>query len=150
MTLRIIAALMCCVACNSAFAFEGKIHAEGKLDGNLKHRFCYTDVVVSSDGSWKAQSRFSNGTKINGEHFVAVMTLLSKDGKPLATFKHAAGVDASFGGSARVKKTDWVTGKFAPDVAEQLSGQRNYSCTKNNTRDDEKIVGAIVSAIESF
>lgn len=128
--------------------FTARIHREGQKDNR---QYCGTDFVIATDGAWSATTQFSNGKKIDGDHFAAVMTLRDQGGKPLIVTKQVAGVDGSFGGRAR-ERTVTSKGKVDPAVIGQIV-ERNttYQCTSaRNSVPDEQIVALVLRIIESF
>lgn len=66
------------------------------------HQDSTTTVITHKDGSIEFISRFSNGHKTDGDHFVAEIVGRSSSSEVLVVGSQGAGVNASFGGKTRV------------------------------------------------
>ena len=64
-------------------------------------QFGYTDVHIAENGRVTASTLFSNGDKLDGDHFVARVVVFAEDGTPLLGLQYGAGINATGGfGSA--------------------------------------------------
>lgn len=59
-------------------------------------------VIIKKDGSVVFHSRFSNGHRTDGDHFVAEIIGRTKSGEAIFVATQGAGVTASYGGKTRV------------------------------------------------
>ena len=65
------------------------------------HQLGYSDVKVYGSGRIDVWVKFSNGSRFDGDNFQMVLQLLDANNNTVVAIKEGAGVDGSFGGSAR-------------------------------------------------
>ncbi|CAM4256367.1 hypothetical protein [Palleronia rufa] len=64
-------------------------------------QFGYTDVHIDANGRVAATTLFSNGSRLDGDHFVARIVVFAEDDTPLLGMQYGAGINATGGfGSA--------------------------------------------------
>ncbi|TAK53545.1 MAG: hypothetical protein EPO25_10205 [Gammaproteobacteria bacterium] len=130
---------------SSAVVADLRIHKEGRKD---KKQYCYTDLVVRSNGAYKAKTTFSNGKKIDGDHFWANMIVFDMDKKPLIVVRHAAGVGAALSGGATERRVESI-GKTDPGVLARIERRgTKYQCSGTNKIPDKDLAEAVVKIIE--
>lgn len=122
-----------------------KIREEGRKDEN---QYCYTDFQLMPNGDWTAHTKFSNGKKIDGDHYQAILIINDKDGKELVAIKHVAGMRRAHTHSAYERGVDSKgnTDKIKPENFENVTS--SYECSQESNRiPDEEIANAIISAV---
>lgn len=62
------------------------------------HQDSTSTVIVYDNGNISFDSRFSNGHKTDGDHFVAEVVLYNASNEPIIAGHQGAGVNASLGG----------------------------------------------------
>ena len=138
--------------CLAAISLPFHAHGEQNID---THQVGYSDVNVQKDGSVNISTKFSNGKKIAGNNFFAVIYFVDASKKDIAAFVQWKGVDAAFGGKAREASiTD--TFKLKPDQLGRLDhitfrfGAKNcgFHLTGLILRDGDPNNGAYFSTVE--
>ena len=99
-------------------------------------QFGYTTVTVSEDGMVAATTRFSNGKKVDGDHFVTNVMVYSSDDVPLLGFTFGVGLNASFFGGAVEETTGWI-GQIDPPLVSEVSWVGIVHRTEDKVNDQE-------------
>ena len=90
----------------SAVGYPFKFFREQNIDN---HQVGHVALTIDPLGAGTLEDFWSNGKKVAGNTFYAIVVLISKDGKAVWSDKETKGLDGSFGGRAREGS---VTKKF--------------------------------------
>lgn len=108
---------------------------------------CYTTFTVDAEGSWRANTRFTNRRRLHGDYFEAVFRLVDDVGNVMVAIKHGAHVRGRF--PARHSKTVWVysSGQIDPLSVPLHGVSVEYSCGGHGHVPDHEILGTLVRFI---
>ena len=84
------------------------------------NQFITTVVKISADGALSVTSRFSNGSRLDGETFEAGIIFLDDSGSPIAATQQRHGVNAAGGGAVNVQFRT-IEDTLPPDLLAKLS-----------------------------
>ena len=85
-------------------------------------QFGYTDVHIDATGRVSASTLFSNGSRIDGDHFVARVVIFAEDDTPILGMQYGAGINATGGfGSANEERVGQEAA-IGPELLDLVSG----------------------------
>lgn len=121
-------------------------HYEQEIDEN---QLAYTDVTISPDGKVEAWTRFSNGRKLDGDHFVAWVIFVDKNMGAILSFYQTASVEPSYGGSAN-EETVYNSALLKPEIAKEIDSIRVYYTREQKIEDASQTDLAVWAAIAAL
>ena len=89
-----LASILCIMVFVSVARAHDFYHYEKTID---RKQIGYTDIVDLGGGKFQVQSTFSNGKKIDGDHFIAWVIFYDAQDRMLGTVVHHKTVSPSFG-----------------------------------------------------
>lgn len=107
--------------------------AGSEIDAN---QFGYTTVTVSEDVTVAATTLFSNGKKLDGDHFVTNVIVYSSDDVPLLGSTYGVGLNASSFGGAVEETTGWI-GQIDPPLVSEVAWVGVVHRTEDKVNDQE-------------
>ena len=129
----LLAALLAAAAMADGVTLPRTWTAGSEIDAN---QFGYTSVTISTDGTVAATTRYSNGKKVDGDHFVTVGIVYSSDDVPLLGFTYGAGLNASFFGGAVEETAGWI-GQIDPPLVGEVGWVGVAHRTEDKVNDQE-------------
>ena len=85
------------------FEFPATWKYESKID---RKQYGKTTVSIDKHGKVKASTIFSNGKKIDGDHFVARIAIYTSENYPILCLQYAVGLNPAGFGKAREKRIE--------------------------------------------
>lgn len=118
---KILFALALVASTSSAQTLEP---AGGGIDHTYERKQYGYLRVNPVDGGYRVWVKFSNGKKVDGDHFGVNVAFFGHDGRPIKAIKMTAGVNAALGGRAREREIE----RLVPFDDTQREAVANVQC----------------------